>query len=86
MEIGKKVNVGNSSYGMKNVVMELVERIEHRCKESECENHKAEECLDCHDIDTWDCSGCNDDDATVFHHKVGYNYSPKCDGCGGGWN
>ena len=31
MKIGTKINVGNSSYGMKNVIMEFVEKFKHRC-------------------------------------------------------
>ena len=83
---GKKVNVGSSSYGMKNVVMELVETHEHICSKSKCKNHTAEEWLDCYDVDCWDWSGCADEDSTSIHHKVGYRYCPKCDCCGGGWN
>ena len=80
MKIGTKINVGNSSYGMKNVIMEFVEKFKHRCDKAKFEKtHNPENCLDCYDIDYWDCGGCNDDDSTVIHHSVGHRYNIKCD-------
>ena len=78
----KKVNVGTSSYGMKNVIMTYVETEEHKCSESDEKNHKCNECRDCYNIDYWSCSGCCYDDETISFY--GKSYGLKCHCCGAG--
>lgn len=79
----KKVNIGTSSYGMKNVIMKYEDTEEYRC----CEKHKEKgyditKCDYCYDLDYWNCSGCAGDDLNSFY---GPNYSLKCDCCGAGY-
>lgn len=80
---GKKVNLGRSSYGMNNVIMTYVDTEVHICEKAKDKNHNIKECLDCYDLDFWNCSGCAGDDLNSFYAPT---YNLKCDCCGAGWN
>ena len=78
---GNKINLGTSAYGMKNVIMTYVETFLDKCSKSGEKSHNHNECIDCTNIDYWNCSGCGDEEGATFY---GNSYSMKCHCCGAG--